>query len=122
MTRFFLFVILIVNLSCNKEEVYSKEALLKLAQVADPSVTLILPRSMTDGVQCTDYPEGCLSAHIVRVKQLDLIAVEFLSQKDAIYAAKKVRGYYLRNWLLDDVKGEPLLEKFVTEKLKAKVP
>ena len=122
MTRFFLFVILIVNLSCNKEEVYSKEALLKLAQAADPSVTLILPRSMTDGVHCTDYPEGCLSAHIVRVKQLDLIAVEFFSQKDAIYAAKKVRGYYLRNWLLDDVKGEPLLEKFVTEKLKAQVP
>jgi len=122
MTKAFFFVILLLNLSCNKDEVYSKEALLKLAQAADSSVTLILPRSMTDGVHCTDYPEGCLSAHIVRVKQLDMIAVEFPSSKDAIHAAKKVRGYYIRNWLLDDVKGEPLLEKFVTEKLNAKMP
>lgn len=119
---FFLLVLSILAVSCTKEVKYSKEDLLALAQKADPSVTVILPNSLTEGVSCTDYPEGCTSAHIVRVKQLDLIAVEFQSEAQAIFAAKKVRGYYLRNWLLDDVRGEPLLEEFAVGKLKAKKP
>lgn len=120
--RFFLLTLSILAVSCTKEVKYSKEALLKLAQEADPSVTVILPNSLTEGISCTDYPEGCVSAHIVRVQKLDLIAVEFQSEAQAIFAAKKVRGYYLRNWLLDDVRGEPVLEKFAVEKLKAKKP
>lgn len=108
--------------SCTKEVKYSKEALLAKAQEADPSVTVILPRSISEGVTCSEYSAGCLSAHIVRVKQLDLIAVEFNTQDEAIYAAKKFRGYYVRNWMLDDVTGEPVLEKFVIEKLEAKKP
>lgn len=108
--------------SCTKEVKYSKEALLKKAQAADPSVTYILPNSLTEGVACSDYSEGCQSAHIVRVQNLDLIAVEFSTEAQAILAAKKFRGFYLRNWLLDDVRGEPILEKFVTEKLEAKKP
>lgn len=92
------------------------------AQEGDPSVTVILPRSITEGVQCTDYTEGCISAHIVKIKNLEMIAVEFNSEKEAVLAAKKFRGYYIRNWLLDDVTGEPVLEKFVVEKLEAKKP
>lgn len=108
--------------SCTKEVKYSKEALLAKAQEADPSVTVILPNSLTEGVTCSEYSEGCLSAHIVRVKGLDLIAVEFNTQDQAIYAAKKFRGYYVRNWLLDDVSGEPVLEDFATKNLEAKKP
>jgi hypothetical protein len=117
-----LLVMSILAASCTKEVKYSKEALLAKAQQADPSVTYILPKSMTEGVTCNDYSEGCVSAHIVRVKNLDLIAVEFMSEAEAILAAKKFRGYYINNWLLDDVVGEPVLEKFVTEKLGAKKP
>jgi len=112
----------ILSASCTKEVRYSKEALLAKAKEADPSITLILPKTMNDGINCSDYTEGCLSAHIVRVKELDLIAVEYMTEAEAIYAAKKFRGYYIRNWLLDDVTGEPVLEKFVTEKLEAKKP
>lgn len=112
----------ILAASCTKEVKYTKEALLAKAQEADPSVTYILPKSITEGVTCGDYTEGCVSAHIVRVKDLDLIAVEFMTEAEAIHAAKKFRGYYIHNWLLDDVAGEPVLEKFVTEKLDAKKP
>lgn len=117
-----LILLSILAASCTKEVKYTKEALLAKAQEADSSVTYILPKSMTEGVSCNDYTEGCLSAHIVRVKDLDLIAVEFMSEAEAIHAAKKFRGYYIHNWLLDDVAGEPVLEKFVTEKLDAKKP
>jgi hypothetical protein len=117
-----LLLLSILAASCTKEVKYSKEALLAKAQEADPTVTYILPKSMTEGVSCNDYSEGCVSAHIVRVRDLDLIAVEFMSEAEAIHAAKKFRGYYIHNWLLDDVVGEPILEKFVGEKLGGKKP
>ncbi len=112
----------ILGASCTKEVRYSKEELYAKAVAADSSTTFVLPRSMSEGVTCAEYTNGCVAAHIVKIKNIDLIAVEFLTEADAIYAAKKFRGYYLRNWLLDDVNGEPVLEKFVTEKLEAKKP
>jgi peptide deformylase len=112
----------ILNASCSKKVKYSKEELLKIALKADPSVSFILPRSMSEGVTCAEYTEGCLSAHITRVKGLDLIAVEFTDMKHAERAAKKFRGYYSRNWFFDDVRGEPVLERFVIEHLEAKKP
>jgi hypothetical protein len=117
-----LMLLSILAASCTKEVKYTKESLLAKAKEADPSVTYILPKSMSEGVSCGDYTEGCLSAHIVKVKNLELIAVEFMTQAEAIHAAKKIRGYYIHNWVLDDVAGEPILEKFVTEKLDAKKP
>lgn len=108
--------------SCTKEVKYTKEQLYFKAHAADPTVTFIIPRSMTEGVSCSSYTEGCLSAHTVQVQKLDMIAVEFMTEEQAKFAAKKVRGYYVRNWLLDDVTGEPVLEKFVEEALEAKKP
>jgi hypothetical protein len=112
----FLFV------SCTKELKYSKEQLLEMAKTADATTTFILPRSMEEGIHCTDYTEGCLSAHIVQVQKLNFIGVEFLTEEQAKFAAKKFRGYYSRNWLFDDVTGEPTLEKFVVKSLEAKKP
>lgn len=110
----------ILSASCTKELKYTKEEILALAQGKDPSVTVILPKSLTEGVTCTDYSEGCLSAHIVRVKNLDMIAVEFMTTENAIIGAKKIKGYQLRNWIFDDVTGEPVLERFVEKELEAK--
>lgn len=108
--------------SCTKELKYTKEQIYDLAKAADASTTFIMPRSMSEGVNCTDYPEGCISAHTVQVRQLSFIGVEFANEEQAIFAAKKVRGYYLRNWLLDDVTGEPILEEFAVKSLEAKKP
>jgi hypothetical protein len=124
--RLFIFPLFIslsiLSASCTKEVRYSKEELLKKAQAADPSVQLILPRSINDGISCSAYTEGCVSGHTVKVKNLDLIAVEFMTEEQAKYAAKKVRGYYSKNWIFDDVTGEPILEEFVSRVLDAKKP
>ena len=120
--NYFLMISLIFVFSCNKELKYTKEDLFAKAKAADPSTTFILPKSMNEGPNCRDYTDGCLATHIVQIKNLDLIAVEFLTEEQAKYAAKKVRGFYVRNWMLDDVAGEPALEKFVTESLEAKKP
>lgn len=108
--------------SCTKQLRYSKEEIYNKTVAADPTATLVMPKSIGEGVTCAEYPSGCLSAHVVRIKNLELIAVEFASEDDAIIAAKKLRAYYARNWLFDDVFGEPVLERFVTEKLEAKKP
>ncbi len=118
---FYLFITLLF-VGCTKEVKYTKEQLYLKAWAADNSLTFILPKTMEDGVHCTDYSEGCVAGHTVQVKKLNFIAVEFLTEDQAIYAAKKVRGYYVRNWLLDDVAGEPVLERFVVESLEAKKP
>ncbi len=112
----------ILSASCTKEVRYSKEALLKRAQAADPSVELILPRSINDGISCSAYTDGCMSGHTVKVRNLELIAVEFGTEEQARYAAKKIRGYYTKNWVFDDVTGEPILEEFVSRVLDAKKP
>lgn len=109
-------------ISCTKELKYSKEELFAKSKAADASTTFIIPKNMNEGANCSDYTEGCISAHTVQVRHLDFIGVEFMTEAQAIYAAKKTRGYYVRNWLLDDVTGEPILEKFVTESLEAKKP
>ncbi|MES2526792.1 MAG: hypothetical protein V4598_06880 [Bdellovibrionota bacterium] len=92
------------------------------AQAADSTVQLVLPRTMNDGISCTAYTEGCVSGHTVKVKNLDMIAVEFMTEQQAKYAAKKIRGYYVGNWIFDDVTGEPILEEFVSRVLDAKKP
>ncbi len=118
-----LVLLSILGASCETKELkYNKEELYIKAWKADPNVSFVLPKSITEGVTCDDYGEGCLSAHIVKVKNLELIAVEFMTEANAIYASKKFRGYYTRNWMFDDVTGEPSLEKFVSEHLEAKRP
>lgn len=111
----------ILSASCTKEVRYSKEELLSRAQAADSSVQFIIPK-MNEGISCSSYSEGCISGHTVRVKNLDLIAVEFGTEEEAKYAARKIRGYYVRNWVFDDVTGEPILEEFVSRVLDAKKP
>jgi hypothetical protein len=108
--------------SCNKELKFSKENLLSMALKEDPTVAYILPKSINEGVTCAEYGDGCISAHIVNVKGLEMIAVEFMTEANAKLAAQKLRGFYSRNWLFDDVTGEPSLERFVVKALEAKKP
>ena len=122
MKSFALFFVACCLVSCTKEVKYTKEELYAKAVAAEPTVTFVLPKGISEGITCSSYTEGCLSAHTVSVRQIEMIAVEFMTEEQAKFAAKKVRGYYVRNWLFDDVSGEPVLEKFVTESLEAKKP
>lgn len=117
-----LLLLSILSASCTKELKYTKEELLELGQKKEPDARFLLPKSVTEGVNCADYTAGCISGHTMKVLGLEMILVEFETEEAAIAAAKKFRGYYVRNWLLDDVSGEPILEKFVVENLEAKKP
>lgn len=117
--RFLTFFLILF--SCTKEVRYSKEDLLKKAQDADASVQLIIPK-IEGAVHCSDYSPPCMTAHIVSVKGLELLALEYSSEAEAMAAAKKYRGYFTGNWFFDDVAGEPVLEQFIQKHLDAKKP
>ena len=121
----FLGLLSILSASCTKEVRYTRDEILARAQEADPTVKVIPPVvNDKEAPTCknSDYPPGCLNVFVVSVKNIEILAVEFPSEEEAKFAAKKVRGYYLHNWLFDDVAGEPIMERFVEEKLKAQKP
>jgi hypothetical protein len=120
--KFTPFLLIFLFLACNKELKHSKEELYKTIVKADPTAALILPKSMSDGINCANYTNGCIGGHTIRVKGMEFIAVEFDNTKNAKTAAKKIKGYYTRNWVLDDITGEPILERFVVKQLEAKKP
>ena len=113
-------VLLLLFLGCSKPPSWTKEQLYLKGHKKDPSLKFILPSKMNEGVTCAEYGEGCVGAHIVSVRNIEMIAVEFLDGPSAVSASKRFRGYYSRNWLFDDVTGEPSLERFVVDALEAK--
>ncbi len=104
--------------SCS-DEIRTKEQIYKTVKKHDPKAKIILPKSMDEGIKCTDYGPGCLAGHTVQVMGLEMIFVEFEKMEQARKVAVAIDAYYIFNWVLDDVIGEPILEKFVKDVFKA---
>jgi len=92
--------------------------LLDRAENYDSSLVISNDKS----AQCSDYGSGCLSTQMLILNNLSFVAVEFTSEKEAIQAAKRIKGYYVENWIFDDVRNEPILERFAVHGLQAKMP
>lgn len=109
--------------SCSDEEKpnFSNAEFLKMARVGDPDLEVIIPSSISETlVHCSDYTPPCRYGLKVVVKNVQLKALFFDHQKDALEAGLRIKGYVARNWVLDDVTGEPILERFVEKYLEAK--
>ena len=118
-----IFILILFLFSCTKKEaIYTKEDLFYMAREKDPTAQLILPANINEAVDCSEYGEGCHTGHRVLVKGLEMIAVEFDTHANAMMAAKSIKAWVARNWLFDDVTGEPELEKFVKEAFDEAIP
>ncbi len=93
-----------------------------MAQKEDPNITFVLPKSITEGISCQNYPPGCLSGKTAELKKITIVVVQFDTEESAERAAKVINQYYARNWVFDDVTGEPVLEHFVKKVFDAKNP
>lgn len=125
MNKFFIFTILLTLLSCSKEERYSASQMWKMAYAKDPSIELVIVNDPAKRILCENYNvSGCIkgSGKRIKVRLVDLIAIEFDTTENAKAAAKAYNQYYARNWFFDDVSGEPVLESFITEVFGAKNP
>ena len=119
-----LFLLLLTNflfVSCEKKT-YSEIDLLKLTQKVEPSFDflsdVIKPETMDGGVKCEDYggiKVGCNYGKRVRIRKVIFIILNMQTEEHAKKLAENLDLYYVRNWVFDDVAGEPVLESFVEE-------
>jgi hypothetical protein len=113
-------VIILASCSCGKDEVtLSRLDIYKLVRKVDSNMKVVIPKTINDGVKCSDYTPGCLHGHRVLIDNIEVTFVEFSDMAHAKRAAYKFRGYYLFNWMLDDFRGEPSLERIAVKKLGA---
>lgn len=117
----FLLFILLISCSSSEPDTYSREEMMNMAKAGDPDLTIVLPKSIAHAtVKCSDYKPSCRYGYKVIVKKLEMAVLFYENSADALKAAKRIRGYTSRNWVLDDVRGEPVLERFSIKYLKAK--
>ena len=117
---FFILIFLVLVSACTKELKYDKTQMYKMGTKVEPTLELILPKDINSGIKCSDYGKGCLSGVTAKVRLVEIILVEFDTEENARNEALKLDQYYTRNWLLDDVRGEPLIESFVKQAFNAK--
>ena len=96
----------------------------QLAYDFDKSIEEVRVKDKADSIRCNEYPEGCIpmSPKRFKIRMVQMIVVQYRTEQKACEAAKKLDQYYVRNWLLDDVKGEPVLIDFVEKVYDAKNP
>ncbi len=105
--------------SCSRNENVGRYALLRIAQKLDPTVEPLLAETLSGGLRCVKvdgtpvYGEGCIGAFKVKVQLLDITVLEFKSFELAEKEAKRLGQYHYKNWVFDEVAGEPVLENFV---------
>ncbi len=126
MNKYLLILLPLVLVSCFSEEKerlpnISNKELLDMARVGDPELELVIPSDISQTlVNCSDYTPSCRYGLKAIVKKVEMRALYFENQDDALECAKRIKGYVSRNWVFDEVAGEPVLERFVVKYLKAK--
>jgi len=116
-------------MSCEKkDELVDRFQMLKLAQKIDSTIKPVLAEDLNSGPRCKGkggklfYGKGCVRAIEVKVGLLKMVCVEFLSYQEAYNEAKRLKQWYYKNWLFDEVHGEPVLEGFLKKTYGAKGP
>lgn len=100
---------------------YSNLEFQEMAKKGDPSAYVVVPKGLTEVlVDCNEYTPRCRYGYQVVIKNVRMVALYYEDQAKALKAAKRIRGYISRNWVLDEVTGEPVLERFVVKHLDAK--
>lgn len=118
---FFLLNFLVVACSCDTE-ILPQRQLLRMAEAEDPNTEVILPEDMTKGIKCSDYGPGCQSGRILRIRNVDIVLLEFNNKTSARNEALRIDQYYVKNWVFDDVTGEPVVEHFIRKVYNASRP
>lgn len=137
-----LVLILLLNFSCTKKApVYTvseiDDLMMEVEIVPWPMAPMMEPGQAQENpdqkvvigsrrfVNESNYGEGLhpeISARQYRVGGLIFLLVPYVSEEYARAAATRFNQYYARNWLIDDVMGEPGLEELVKMRLSAKKP
>lgn len=123
----FISLITLSLTSCSEEKIYTPLEMFDMAYKFDNTIeeVRIGVKEKDRQIDCSDYPEeGCLkgSPKRFKIRLVEMIVVQYMTTLDACRAAAKIGQWHARNWLFDDVTGEPVLEDFVKQVYKANRP
>jgi hypothetical protein len=120
MLKYLLICLLFVSCFGDSQPNYSKEEMLGFARLGDPTMEIKVGTIDKALVSCGEYKFPCKIGYMVVIKRLEMKALYYESQDEAIESATFLKAYRSRNWVFDDVIGEPILERFVQKHLHAK--
>lgn len=116
--QLFIVCFFLLSSCSDSKKVYSKLDMLKIAKEANSNVEIILPKDINSGIKCLfkdgsfNYGPGCISAHQLKIGDLDFVVVEYDNEEHAIKDSQRLNQCYFKNWVFDEVYGEPSLEEF----------
>ncbi|MBT3982897.1 MAG: hypothetical protein HOE90_16170 [Bacteriovoracaceae bacterium] len=106
--------------SCSGEDKYGRKEAFDMIKASDPNIEFIIPSDLSKGIQCSDYGPGCIGGITVRIKFLEVIIVEFQNSDQARAEAMRIGQWYSKNFVFDDVMGEPMMEDYFKQLFSAK--
>ena len=113
-------ILLLYFLSGCGEKRYTRLELLAEGLKSDSRLEILPPKEMGAWARCLDYGEGCQETMTMSHRGITFICVRYEKSKQAIRFGQSIDGLIVRNWLLDDVTGEPILEEFARRAWMAK--
>lgn len=115
-----VYLLLVFLFAACSEEHVSRQELVQVAMKAESDIHLVMPDKIdVPVVDCHQYDPPCFTGHKVKIKGLELVALEYQENKQAFMVAKEINGLVYMNWVFDQVIGEPILERFVKNNFNA---
>ncbi len=112
---FFLAVIVALIFSCSQsEEKITAVKLFQMAKESEPSLEMVKSSIKDQPLSCEKYGEGCVPGSVtrVRLRLVTMLVVQFETAQQAKKEAERLGEYSYKNWVFDEVRGEPVLEHF----------
>jgi len=111
--------------SCSKEENFipTQEFIGKIMQAEPNTETVVIPNHEPHRrVLCKNYGPGCIegTGKRLKIRLVEMIVIQFETEEYAKAEALKLNQWYSKNWLFDEVTGEPVLINFIKEVFNAK--
>lgn len=115
-------ILLLLLTSCNDEPpIWDNFTVLDMAKEVEPDLRVMVPESFDKPVvDCKLYKPVCKAGYKIKMRGMMIMPLEYNNYKDAYDCAKRINGYWVKNWVFDDVIGEPILERFVEKTFGAK--
>ena len=128
-THFFLFLVSfsLIFSGCEEKEKTWSAADLWLMGIAEEKSLEQVPIPQHEEhrrIVCKNYGPGCVagSGKRIKFKGVEFIVLMFQSTKQAKAEAYRLNQFYSRNWLFDEVTGEPIVESFLRRVYDVKNP
>lgn len=118
----FLLALLFILTSCDDTPSnWDNFTVLDMAKEVEPNLRVMVPESFDKPVvDCKLYKPACKAGYKIKLRGMMIMPLEYTNYKDAYDCARRINAYWVKNWVFDDIIGEPILERFIEKTYGAK--